>query len=132
MPHLSLISYLMSYKKTGDYVKTTPYLVAAVKDRRKLVHHLSEKPTPLQILVSEYPNNLHYTYACQLEAGGGDYTMNTDHTALCMEICMATRYSKKYSVLKKSKRYIDDKKYRISGISSWVDGAGICGGGSDV
>ena len=51
-------------KTTEDYVKITPYLVAALEDWRKLVHHLAENQTPVQILVSEYPDYLHYTDGC--------------------------------------------------------------------
>ena len=57
-------------KTTEEYVKITPYLVAALKDRRILVHHLADNPRPVQILVGEYPDYLQYTDSCLLEAGG--------------------------------------------------------------
>ena len=57
-------------KATEDYVKITLYQVAALKDWRLLMHHLSENPTPVQILVSEYLDYLQYTYACQLVLDG--------------------------------------------------------------
>ena len=66
------------------------YIVAALKDWRKLVHHLAENPKLVQILVSEYPNDLQYTDACILGSGGGNYTRNPEHTTIDMAICMNT------------------------------------------
>ena len=63
---------------------------------------------------------------------GGNYTRNPEHTTLGIAIYMATGYSKRTSVSHKSKRYIDYKRYLTSRNSYGVDGAGICGGGSEV
>ena len=95
------------------------------------MHHLAENPTSVQIIVSEYINYLKYTDSCILVAGGVNYIRTPDHTTLCMEICMDAGDSRLTSVSQKSKRYIDNKRSRTSGISSGVTGAGICGGGSE-
>ena len=90
-------------KTTEDHVKITLYLVAALKYWRTLVHHLAEKPTKAQILVSEYTYYLQYTDACLVGAWGGYYARTLEHTTLGMEICVVTGYSKLNIVSYKSK-----------------------------
>lgn len=51
-------------------VTLTPYLKATLKDWRTLVQHMGTNPTPVQVLVSNYPNYIQYTDACALGAGG--------------------------------------------------------------
>jgi hypothetical protein len=48
----------------------TAALRSALLDWRTLVQHLGKNPTPVQLLVTEYPNYLQYTDACKLGAGG--------------------------------------------------------------
>ena len=45
-------------KTREDYVKITPYLVAALKNWQALVHHQLDNTTPVQALVSKYPDYL--------------------------------------------------------------------------
>ena len=53
-----------------ETVTLTPYLKSALRDWRTLVQHLGKNPTPVQLLVSTYPNYIQYTDACKLGAGG--------------------------------------------------------------
>ena len=85
------------------------YILAALKDRRTLVHRLSDNPTPVKIIVSEYPDYLYYTEACKIGNRGSDYTSTIEHTTLGMEICMAKIYLKRTGVLHKPKRRTDNK-----------------------
>ena len=57
-------------RTTTKTVKITPELRSALKDWKTLVQHLATNPTPVQLLVSEYPNYIQYTDACKLGAGG--------------------------------------------------------------
>ena len=90
-------------KTTQDYKKITPYLVAELKDRQTLVHHLAKNPTPVKKLASEYPDYLKCIDSFLLGSGGGNYTRTPDHIILGMEIFMAIVDSTQTSVSKKSK-----------------------------
>ena len=63
---------------------------------------------------------------------GVNYTRNLEHTTTGMVICMATGYSKRTIVSHIYNKYIDNKRYHTSRISSGVAGTGICGGGVEV
>ncbi len=52
------------------FVKITDELRQTLKDWKTLVQHLALHPTPVQLLVTNYPNILQYTDACKLGAGG--------------------------------------------------------------
>ena len=53
-----LISPIYWKMKTAeDYVKITPHIVAALKDWRKLMHHLAENQHPYKYLSVNIPNN---------------------------------------------------------------------------
>ena len=57
-------------QNTSKQIPITEQLKAALKDWRTLVQHLGAHPTPVQLLVSAYPNYIQYTDACKLGAGG--------------------------------------------------------------
>ena len=53
-----------------EHVVITPFLRQTLQDWKTLVRDLAAIPTPVQLLVPEYPNYLQYTDACGLGAGG--------------------------------------------------------------
>ena len=57
-------------KTTKPHIKMTDHLKATLRDWRTLVQQLGTHPTPVQLLVSEFPNYIQYTDACKLGAGG--------------------------------------------------------------
>ena len=61
-------------KMTEEPEKITLYLVAELKDWRKLVNHLADNPTQVQIIVGEYTYYLQYIDAYKLLTGGGVIT----------------------------------------------------------
>ena len=80
----------------------------ALKYWRTLVHNLAENPTAVQILVSEYPDYLHYTYTCILEA----WAVIKPGLQLIQPWLwqyMDKIYSKRTGILHKTKSQIDDK-----------------------
>ena len=57
-------------KGTRDTIPLTPQLKQALRDWRTFVQHLTKTPTPVQLLVPDYPHIIQYTDACGLGAGG--------------------------------------------------------------
>ena len=57
-------------KNPAKFVKITPLLRQTLQDWRTLVQHLARHPTPVKLLVSDYPNFVLFTDACGLGAGG--------------------------------------------------------------
>ena len=57
-------------KGLPSYIHITSELRQILADWRTLVQHLEKCPTPVQLLVSDYPNYIQYTDACKLGAGG--------------------------------------------------------------
>ena len=55
---------------TPASIQITPAIREALKDWRTFVQHLATTPTPVQLLVSNYPHILQYTDACKWGAGG--------------------------------------------------------------
>ena len=55
---------------TSKQIPIKAQLKASLKDWWTLVQHLGAHPTPVQFLVSEYPNYIQYTNACKFGAGG--------------------------------------------------------------
>ena len=52
------------------YIRITTQLRSAILDWRPLIRDLAKNPTPVQLLVSDYPNYILYTDSCKLGAGG--------------------------------------------------------------
>ena len=66
-----LLSPIHSALKTSPpFVTITPILKQSLQDWRLVVQHLSKHPTPVSLLVPQYPHYLQYTDACRLGAGG--------------------------------------------------------------
>ena len=57
-------------QKPSKFIKITPLLQQTLQDWRTLVQHLAQHPTPVQLLVSDYPNFILFSNACGLGAGG--------------------------------------------------------------
>jgi len=57
-------------RTTTKTVTLTLPIKATLKDWQTLVQHLVKKTTPVQLLVSNYPNYMQYTNTCGLGAGG--------------------------------------------------------------
>ena len=57
-------------KTTTGTVKITADIKCVLRDWRTVVQHLSTEPTPVRLLVSNYPNYVQFTDACGLGAGG--------------------------------------------------------------
>ena len=57
-------------KTTAKHIPITPELIQTLKDWRTLIQLMTSNPTPVQLLVSEFPNIIEYTDACKLGAGG--------------------------------------------------------------
>ena len=55
---------------TSDVIPLTPFIKETLRDWRTFVQHLAKQPTPVQLLVPDYPHLLQYTDACGLGAGG--------------------------------------------------------------
>ena len=55
---------------TSKQIPIKEQLKASLKDLQTLVQRLGAHPTPVQFLVSEYPNYIQYTNACKFGAGG--------------------------------------------------------------
>ena len=55
-----------------NYITIMSELRQTLTDWRTLVQHLAKCPTPVQLLVSDYPNFLQYMDACKLGARGGE------------------------------------------------------------
>ena len=53
-----------------DHVTITPFLRQTLQDWKTLIKAVATMPTPVQLLVPEFPNYLQYTDACSLGAGG--------------------------------------------------------------
>ena len=56
----------------GDpkFIILTKMLIATLKDWRTLIQHLTTHPTPVRLLVHQFPQLLQYTDACALGCGG--------------------------------------------------------------
>ena len=52
------------------YIRITKQLRSAILDWRPLIRDLSKNPTPVQLLVSDFPHYILYTDSCKLGAGG--------------------------------------------------------------
>ena len=52
------------------FIRLTPILISTFKDWRTLVQDLANNPTPILLLVADYPNFIQYTDACGIGAGG--------------------------------------------------------------
>ena len=52
------------------FITITPILKQALHDWRAVVQYLAKHPTPVSLLVPQYPNYLQYTVACRIGAGG--------------------------------------------------------------
>ena len=52
------------------FIKITPDVKQTLIDWTTVVRHLASCPTPVRLLVSDYPNLIQYTDACKLGAGG--------------------------------------------------------------
>ena len=57
-------------KGSNTAIPMTDALRQTLRDWRTLVQQLGVNPTPVQLLVNEYPNYITYTDACKLGAGG--------------------------------------------------------------
>jgi len=53
-----------------DIVITTDHLKATLLDWRALVNSFRITPTPVQLLLADWPNYIHYTDSCGIGAGG--------------------------------------------------------------
>ena len=52
------------------FIKITPDIKQTLNDWTTVVRHLASCPTPVRLLVSDFPNYIQYTDACKLGAGG--------------------------------------------------------------
>ena len=52
------------------YIRITRQLKSAILDWRPLIRDLARTPTPVQLLVSDFPNYILYTDSCKIGAGG--------------------------------------------------------------
>ena len=55
---------------TKPYIKITKQLKAVILDWRPLIRDLANTPTPVKLLVTDWPNYILYTDSCKIGAGG--------------------------------------------------------------
>ena len=55
---------------TPSFIKITPILKSTLQDWRTLVQDLARNPTPVLLLIADYPHYIQYTDACGIGAGG--------------------------------------------------------------